>query len=842
MKKLILITILSIVCTFANSQNPIVKKLYVRDTVFLTKGIWFGVDSSYMDVAGGTASDTTYWNYPTYDGHKMINARQSKQVNADSGFASSGYIWLKAPTNKNKGSYYIGSGTPGIGATSSGNNIFGYNAGALTYSGGYNNIIGYQAGAMLYDGYQNTFIGANSGYTSSSAYKNVFIGHNSGYFNTTGAFNTFLGWQSGYSTTSGLRNLYLGYMAGNYMTTESNRIILNTIDRTTKAKDTVFSPIYIYETSDTATSNIWLNGNVNVRGNFTVHGSALSGVAGDTATIYASKTFVAGKYATLRDLTWSLVAPGSGYIQPKNSKSIMADSLFYNDSTRIAMFSDINANLILGRYAGLANYGTDNVFIGSYSGNINTSGIENVFIGNSSGIGNTVGEANAFIGYGSGYEHSTGNYNIMLGYYAGSKLINCDNKLIISSINQVNQQDDTINSIIFGHQDLVSLNQRLYLNSNVYVKHNFFVGGIDANPKWGLVAPGSGYLNVLNSKKIIATSFYTTDSIDVYNVTDTRYFIGAGGKRTATGVHNIVIGDVTAGDNLGTAAYNVLLGYNTGSAISSAAMSHNVFIGTNAGSAAINGNNIYIGAYSGKYMTSEGHRVKLGTYDCTNKAGDTTRAFYFYETPTRAGTIFYLNGKTKISEDLVIGDVTNNISLDTAGAITLNGSATVWDDLFFPFTSATRGALTCPTFNADSIWYEFSSGTDTTTCKMFVTAQMPHSWKQGSRIYPHIHYKYTTGQGTPTFRIRYKWVNINGSTDVAWKYFTLSTTTGTTNNTHQYVDSPTGIDGTGKTISSILRCEIYLVTSSGATKTCDAYQFDLHIEKDGIGSKREDTK
>jgi 7,8-dihydro-6-hydroxymethylpterin-pyrophosphokinase len=764
MKKLIIIFLL-LISGYSFAQDRTMNKAKVKDTLFVYKGIWFGVDSSYMDVAGGTASDTTYWNYPTYDGHKMINARQSKQVNADSGYASSGYIWLKAPTNKNKGSYYIGSGTPGIGATSSGNNIFGYNAGALTYSGGYNNIIGYQAGAMLYDGYQNTFIGANSGYTSSSAYKNVFIGHNSGYFNTTGAFNTFLGWQSGYSTTSGLRNLYLGYMAGNYMTTESNRIILNTIDRTTKAKDTVFSPIYIYETSDTATSKLWLNGNVNIRGNLTVHGLPLAG----GTLLWSDTTTALGTWTMINNASkWEPVTAGSNFIKTKGTLGIVADSLFASDSIRL--FASDSYNLFVGYQSGVNNNGgIENVFIGNVAGCRNTTGEGNLFSGYQSGYANTIGNYNTFIGNvagfrnisggsnvflggGSGNKNTTGsentylggvtgqlnngNRNIIIGYAAGYNLTASDSILIIDNQVRTSEQNDTLNSLIFGRFRYNSINQNLVFNSNVFVKHSLLVAGdtvfkkSDTTPtnglankiwvtgkfstiadriagdKWGLVAPGSGYINVLNSKKIIASNFFSPDSSDVFKIdaTNNNIFIGQGGKRDLTGTYNIVIGDATAGDALTTSINNVFIGKSAGSSITTA--NNNTFVGYLSGQSSTGTNNSFFGTYSGRNLTTESNRIIINSISRTNKAGDTTQSpIYIYEAATMGDQIIYTNGNLRVSNNLRVNGQFNfgtDAQISDDYVVTIPGITSYVTGQIIVFSANTLNTGAC-TINVNSL-------------------------------------------------------------------------------------------------------------------------------------------
>lgn len=204
------------------------------------------------------------------------------------------------------------------------------------------------------------------------------------------------------------------------------------------------------------------------------------------------------------------------------------------------------------------------------------------------------------------------------------------------------------------------------------------------------------------------------------------------------------------------------------------------------------------------------------------------------------------NIETYVFDSVNVGSLTTGrarVVMDTIGGVRLYNSATAWDDLFFPFTTGQHGVAGYPPFIADSNYYEFT--TDTTgvsQCVIYFIVQMPHRWKEGSNLYPHVHYKHTTSAGTPTFRLRYKWYEGMGSTsNQAVKYYTMNQTTGTTNNTLQMAYGTGSISGAGKTISSILICQVYLVSTTGAAPVL-TYQMDIHIEIDSFGSRTETTK
>ena len=178
-----------------------------------------------------------------------------------------------------------------------------------------------------------------------------------------------------------------------------------------------------------------------------------------------------------------------------------------------------------------------------------------------------------------------------------------------------------------------------------------------------------------------------------------------------------------------------------------------------------------------------------------------------------------------------------NNALTVGGSVEfrLNGTNTQWDDLFFPFSTGTSGGNPYPVFNADSMTWNFVvDTTGPTKCIQYFQIQFPHGTFFDT-IHPHVHYRHTTGQGTPTFVFKYKWYNIGSTTVSPWGYLRLSETTGTTNFSHQICNG-SYILATGKTFSSILVCWVYLLTTSGATKTCDAWQMDIHVKKQSFGT------
>ena len=74
----------------------------------------------------------------------------------------------------------------------------------------------------------------------------------------------------------------------------------------------------------------------------------------------------------------------------------------------------------------------------------------------------------------------------------------------------------------------------------------------------------------------------------------------------------------------------------------------------------------------------------------------------------------------------------------------------------------------------------------------------------------------------------------------AFTWRRLTSTTGTTDGTHQMNYSALGITKSNSTLSSLLDVQVYLYSQTG-TGGINAMQFDLHIPIDKIGSDNEVT-
>jgi hypothetical protein len=159
-----------------------------------------------------------------------------------------------------------------------------------------------------------------------------------------------------------------------------------------------------------------------------------------------------------------------------------------------------------------------------------------------------------------------------------------------------------------------------------------------------------------------------------------------------------------------------------------------------------------------------------------------------------------------------------------------------WDDLRFPFTQTRRGALGKPDFDYTDIGLLFPQN-DVTEI-IYLIAQIPHGYRPGSDIRPHIHWR-QTGAALPTWVMEYKWFNTGDAIPASFTTISASTAviTYTSGSIHQ-LTSFGDIDGSGKSLSSILLIKLYR-NDNIVTGDVLAYEFDIHYQSIAAGSRNE---
>jgi hypothetical protein len=165
-----------------------------------------------------------------------------------------------------------------------------------------------------------------------------------------------------------------------------------------------------------------------------------------------------------------------------------------------------------------------------------------------------------------------------------------------------------------------------------------------------------------------------------------------------------------------------------------------------------------------------------------------------------------------------------------------------WDDLLFPFERGRQGVTFKPDFDQTNLGLLFPQNDDTEIAYMI--AQLPHRYKLGSNVRPHIHYVQDEAE-VPIFKMDYRWYNNGDDPTVA--FTTLSTADKgnalpyTSGSILQIIQFPE-IDGSHiNGVSSMMDIRIYR-DDNVVTGDVLAKEFDIHYLIDSIGSGKEICK
>lgn len=167
---------------------------------------------------------------------------------------------------------------------------------------------------------------------------------------------------------------------------------------------------------------------------------------------------------------------------------------------------------------------------------------------------------------------------------------------------------------------------------------------------------------------------------------------------------------------------------------------------------------------------------------------------------------------------------------------------TVWDDLRFPATAINPpGQVSDPDWDATIGGWLFDSGS---TELIYLIVEMPHTWKQGTSLFPHVHWtKTSAASGNVLWKLQYRWIVEGGVMDADWTTLTGSTVEEDTPDNdlaNEYLVTPIGIIvPPGKVISDVLIMHLSRVGGDGLdTYGADARLtvFDVHIESERPGT------
>jgi hypothetical protein len=200
--------------------------------------------------------------------------------------------------------------------------------------------------------------------------------------------------------------------------------------------------------------------------------------------------------------------------------------------------------------------------------------------------------------------------------------------------------------------------------------------------------------------------------------------------------------------------------------------------------------------------------------------------------------------------------INTNMVIETDGTMRMDGNATVWDDMMVYPDATTRGSSKAPSWTKFKdngsgsqgvflLWFDPGEEQE-----VYFTMQIPHSYKVGTTLYPHVHW--TTASVTPSgtnvvWALEYTVVAIGGNfpnTSTLTANSVISATTPSGVGQHLITALGT-ISGTGLGISTILVCRFYRKAADAAdtfASSTGLLGIDFHYEKDTEGSRNEFTK
>lgn len=143
-------------------------------------------------------------------------------------------------------------------------------------------------------------------------------------------------------------------------------------------------------------------------------------------------------------------------------------------------------NLFIGQSTSAVIGGTYNTFMGSQSGQGNTSGSYNTYYGYKAGFPNTSGSNNTLVGYEAGKLNTDGSDNVFIGYNAGRGNQNGQRNTIMGTgagFNTVDGNDNTLlgaNALSVGaglsNATAIGANARVLISNAVVLGNNANVG------------------------------------------------------------------------------------------------------------------------------------------------------------------------------------------------------------------------------------------------------------------------------------------------------------------------------------------------------------------------------
>lgn len=555
--------------------------------------------------------------------------------------------------------------------------IIGYGSGNELTAGN-SIIIGNESGRTVTDG-GALIIGHGSG-TSAGGSDLLIIGHSCAR-GVTGARNTIIGnygaGASGAVVLSGTDNVLMGAYAGYHLTTGSYNVLIGSGDQlystgrsiTTGSGNMIFG----YQTAPqlhTGDNNLIFG-----------QGTAFNLASGSRNVFFGAE---AGQSMQAGDENIIIGNEAAKNINDATGIVVIGNRAGYSSSG-----SSLSDNLFIGNYAGYnVTNGSRSTMIGNQVGKNETSGNENTYIGNFAAEKLNLANRNICVGYfaGKGVDTTTSQNshdNIIMGSFAGNLLTSGYQNILIG----------TKAGASVGHR-AKNIMIGSYVGAESDASYNIFIGGTSADPDTGATSVGysaTGEFNIVmginagldltSATRNVILGFEAGEHV---NTGSTNLLLGeVAGNRITTGDNNILLGKnagVSSDKTVGLETGNnvIAIGTRAGGNIG-AAVNDSILIGTEAGFKTQVDNAICIGQSAGAQNVTGIGGISIGYH-----AGlSSVAAEGCISIGANAGAAF--TGSTSVGQNISIGDETASNNQGTrniiigaeAAANTSNASNTI---------------------------------------------------------------------------------------------------------------------------------------------------------------------
>ena len=163
-----------------------------------------------------------------------------------------------------------------------------------------------------------------------------------------------------------------------------------------------------------------------------------------------------------------------------------------------------------------------------------------------------------------------------------------------------------------------------------------------------------------------------------------------------------------------------------------------------------------------------------------------------------------------------------------------------WDDMSIAMANAKVPAANAPTWR-DYKQTQVPAFSASQVNVLYFSAQLPHSYKEGSDLEFHIHVAYPDAvAGNSVWYFTYSWANDGDAFPAPLSVQVTKPSIGIVDG-YQRMQIVANIDGTGKTISSVLLCSIQRTGTHGDDNYGNVIYLvsgDFHYQKDAVGSRQ----